>query len=399
MPQDETRVTAEWALWGLDRDSGARGVLAVSGGRFSRGNFAEIVHRYHTGVPAELPQVTIGWTRLPDVPYLTLAIETWCGAGAALTADSVTRVFCVPFGPLARARVSYESLYRAFAPLDPPMDGAATVVLPAGGPGKPAAGPAMGTAATLLSGEGRHVAIEDAGALPMLERLRFLDEVAWLLPYGMRARLSVSTWTRSTAEHRIRLSFTDHAPTASRALVWDRPPVLPAGADVPERYLALLADFADSPGVLQELARAADPLPFTDPRAALQALKAAVAVATGEAPDIETLLTVCRDMLRQERHEPLVTALGKLEGELRSGDVHEKRDLHRKIIDDLGLMADHANLSGSIAVLFYSVLLRLTHGPRLGDAATEELLGSFTDPPAELLEALRQLSAGPRPVR
>ncbi|MFD0536730.1 hypothetical protein ACFQY7_26385 [Actinomadura luteofluorescens] len=154
MPHDETRVTAEWALWGLDRRSGLRGVLAGSGGRFSRGNFAEIVHRYHTGAPAELPQVTIGWTRLRDVPYLTLAIETWRGTGAAPAGDSVTRVFCVPFAPLARARVSYESLYRAFAPLDPPADGAAaTVVLPAGEPGKPPGGPAMGTAATLLSGE------------------------------------------------------------------------------------------------------------------------------------------------------------------------------------------------------------------------------------------------------
>ncbi|MGW2308572.1 hypothetical protein [Actinomadura luteofluorescens] len=400
MPHDETRVTAEWALWGLDRRSGLRGVLAGSGGRFSRGNFAEIVHRYHTGAPAELPQVTIGWTRLRDVPYLTLAIETWRGTGAAPAGDSVTRVFCVPFAPLARARVSYEALYRAFAPLDPPADGAAaTVVLPAGEPGKPPGGPAMGTAATLLSGESRPVVIEDAGALPMPERLRFLDEVAWLLPYGMRARLSVSTWTRSTAEHRIRLSFTDHAPSGSRALTWDRPPDLPAGADVPRRYLALLTDSAGSADVRSELASAAAPLSFADPRAVLQALKTAVAVATGESSDIETLLTVCRDMLRQERHEPLVTALGRLDAELRSGNAHKKRAQHRKVIDDLGLMAGHANLSGPLAVLFYSVLLRLMHGPRLDDDAAEKLLGSFSDPPAELLEALRRLSAGAKPVR
>ncbi|NDU76497.1 hypothetical protein GWI34_28310 [Actinomadura sp. DSM 109109] len=398
MPHDDTRVTAEWALWGLDRRTGVRGVLAGSGGRFTRRNFAEIVHRYHTGAPAELPQVTIGWTRLRDVAHLTLAIESW--RGAAPGADSVTRVYCVPFAPLARARASYESLYQAFAAHDPASaDGTrATAALAAGGPG-PARAPAMGTAAMLLAGEGRPVVVEDAGALPMLDRLRFLDEVAWLLPYGMRARLSVSTWTRSTAEHRIRLSFTDHAPGASRALVWDRPPDLPPWAEVPKRYMALLADFAGAPGVRMELANAVAPLAFTDPRAALQALKTAVAVATGEAPDVETLLTVCRDMLRQERHEPLVAALGRLEAELRSGDAGRKRGQYRTLIGQLGLMADHANLSGSIAVLFYSVLLRLMHGPRLGDAATEELLGSFTDPPAELLEALRQLSVGARPVR
>lgn len=400
MPREETRVTAEWAVWGLDRGTRSRGVLAGSGGRFSRAHLAEIVHRFHAGAPAELPQVTIGWTP-GDVPYLVLAIETPRADGSAGSADSVTRVFCVPFAPLARARASYESLYRAFDPFDPAAaEGtAATVAIPVGGRGPSAGAPAMGTAAMLLAGERLPVVIEGAGSVPMIDRLRFLDEVAWLLPYGMRARLSVSTWTRSTTDHRIRLSFSDHAPAAARALGWDRPADLPAGAGVPGRYLALLADAGGSPAVLGELANAAAPLAFTEPGDALRALKTAVAVATGESSDTETLLTVCRDMLRQGRYEPLVKALAGLTEELRSGNAPGKRADHRQLITDLGLMDVHLNLSGSIAVLFYSVLLRLMHGPRLTDAAAEEVLGSFADPPEALLEALRQLSTGVGPVR
>ena len=60
----------------------------------------------------------------------------------------------------------------------------------------------------LLSGG--PVCIIDANAVDMHDRLRFIDGVMALLPYGLRSRMSASTWTTSTHQrHKFRLFFSN----------------------------------------------------------------------------------------------------------------------------------------------------------------------------------------------
>ena len=52
--------------------------------------------------------------------------------------------------------------------------------------------------------------IIDANAVDMHDRLRLIDGVMGLLPYGLRSRMSASTWTTSTHQrHKFRLFFSN----------------------------------------------------------------------------------------------------------------------------------------------------------------------------------------------
>jgi hypothetical protein len=263
MAQRESSVTAEWAVWGRDPASGVHTVRRCSTGRFSRANFNEIIHRYHAGRLDDLPQVTIGWARLDNRFYLAPAIQEPSERG-----ESAIRLFCVPFGPLAVARASYESLYHAFASIVPSESGSPMSVSVAHGEpggGKEPSKAAMVTAAMLLADQ--PVSVLDEGGLDLRGRLRFLDEVAWLLPYGLRARLSVSTMARSTTEHHIRLAFYDHPRPGALSVVLDGPddrPGLPPGLEPSKEYLKLLEGCDDHAARAQVLAREDRPQSFKE---------------------------------------------------------------------------------------------------------------------------------------
>ncbi len=74
-------------------------------------------------------------------------------------------------------------------------------------------GLAMRVAPLLLTGV--PVCVLGADETSMDERLRFIDTVMGLLPYGFRAKMTAATWTRATnRNHRFRLFFSS-APRAS----------------------------------------------------------------------------------------------------------------------------------------------------------------------------------------
>ncbi|MEN3534816.1 hypothetical protein AAH991_06870 [Microbispora sp. ZYX-F-249] len=215
----------EWALEGKRPGSyDEYGLLNWSDGRLDYEVFEKLRDRYTTGTAVDLPQVTIGTAKVSEngeiSHYVVLAIREWSGHhDFANRRIAYTRWFYVPYEQLVDRPVSYTALYTAFAalPLEPrpPL----TVDVPPYDPEAVSPGPdALSAAALLLNG--RPVCVVGADAVPMIDRLRFVDTVAALLPYGTRTRFTAATWTSSTTEHTIKLSFARYAPEGGQTVVW-----------------------------------------------------------------------------------------------------------------------------------------------------------------------------------
>ena len=219
-------LTAEWARWGMHpSERGGYHLLACSEGRIRQRNFEEILDRFNPGNLDDLPQVTISY--VPPIEgsrYLGMAIHEAEASGAdRLGRDvMVTRYFCVPYREAATAAVSHLAMYETFRGIQPPEDDRSVlaVELAASAAGVPAdVKRALPVAGLLLTGN--PVCIVGAEATEMTERLAFIDTVMSLLPYGMRAEMAASTWTRGTYRgHKFRLFFSE-APRRSAGSGWD----------------------------------------------------------------------------------------------------------------------------------------------------------------------------------
>ncbi|MEV6863786.1 hypothetical protein AB0M44_22605 [Streptosporangium subroseum] len=258
----------EWALEG--KRPGAHDdyeLLSWSDDRLGPEVFEEIRSRYATGLSADLPQVTIAVAATRERErvsrHIVLAAQEWSGHRDATNRKIVyTRWFYVPYQELAAHQVSYESLYHALAGLPVTPSPPLAVHVPEFDPTALAPGRDARCAAALLL-TGRPVCVVGADRVPMIERLRFLDTVAALLPYGMRTRLTAATWSSSTARHKIRLSFARHAPENAYEVRWGHGKEItwrdgPANVclDLLVRPDVRLAD------MLRRLARLTDPLSF-----------------------------------------------------------------------------------------------------------------------------------------
>jgi hypothetical protein len=218
MTGGSVELDAQWALYGKNSGSDGYRVLACSTATLSRANFADAISRFQLGALDRLPQVSASYARLggkPGVDYLALAIDDFAADGRRAACDrdgrkiTYTSYFCLPYLPLAELAIGYVSTYRALRAVTlPEADGPAVrVVLPAAAPRVVVVDPlAMRVAALLLTG--RPVCVLGAEATSTDERLRFIDAVMDLLPYGLRARMAAATWTRAThGGHRFRLFF------------------------------------------------------------------------------------------------------------------------------------------------------------------------------------------------
>lgn len=264
------KIGFEWALEGKHPGSfDDYELLDHSRRRLDTRIFQEIRSRYVTGISPQLPQVTIARAKTGQdeqvVRYVVLAVQNWSehrdGTNRRI---AHTRWFYVPYEQLIEHPVTYEALYGAFAALPTELDPAAppTVDVPALDPlTLSPGGDALSTAALLMTG--RPVCVVGAERVEMLERLRFLDTVAALLPYGMRANLTATTWISSTAEHRIRLSFARHAPEGTHTVAWGDGAEIPIGAGQAEFYLDTLAT-SEIPllDIMGSLSRQTEPLSF-----------------------------------------------------------------------------------------------------------------------------------------
>ncbi|GLY83326.1 hypothetical protein [Actinoallomurus iriomotensis] len=261
------RLTTAWALWGKRAQDSDYGVRSCSGSPLSPYVVQAVMDRFTTGSPEWLPSVTISWFGGGPQAHVGLAIQEWSedrdrfGRPIALT-----RYFCVPYEQLRQTPVSYEALYDAFVDVPLPADGPFTVDVPYLDPaiiGERVTAATMATTALLLSRQ--RVCVVGADEVSLRERLRYIDTVTALLPYGLRAKFSAATWSSSTSGRYVRFAFSSHAPADAEKAVWKFAPPLPSGRGDPAReYVRMLHDHGRPDELVFALSRATEPLGFLD---------------------------------------------------------------------------------------------------------------------------------------
>jgi hypothetical protein len=263
------RVAAQWARLGRAPYDVADRVLECSNASLSSENFHAVLERYSPGNLEDLPQVTVSWfaDRSAGRNYVAMAIHMR-PADAAFDAGGREFVqvnyFCMDFEQLANAGISYLAMHDALSQIVLPLEErrSVRVTLPVTEP-EAAHHPLAAAAAALLLTD-RPVCILGADRTEFGERLKFVDEVASLLPYGMRSRLSASTWANSTYRaHKLRLFFSNADRQAGdHELNWDQHDRRPAGINHVDGYLNWL-DGDDLAGRLSKLAGMKDQAGFS----------------------------------------------------------------------------------------------------------------------------------------
>jgi hypothetical protein len=415
-------VTAEWAKRGkTPQDRGYR-LLGCSDGELSGRNFEDAINRYLPGTLDILPQVSVSYLQRADQvggSYLALAIHEFASDGqfdAAGREIAFIRYFCVPYHQLSADAVSYLAMYDAFRPLRLPKDSGPPerVTLEVRPPRVPVDDVlARQVAALLLDGP---VCVLGADRTEAADRLRFIDTVMSLLPYGMRSRMSASTWTSSSyGTHRFRLFFSN-APRATdgkdHLVIWGQPgrtaisPELGYAYD----YLGWLEDKLQQP--VLRLSEVTDELGF----GATQVLKMLELVGiAGDRPDLDYAADR-QDLLHPSYTPPQAsggfaeTTLRECAGRLKAGNLSglksdiaalknytdttgkDDRRRYQDIIFSHQLLRPNPDL-GRLGAKFYDVLLRMAFGLPLsyeGYCQLESCLGiSPGDAPHRpLLEAV-----------
>ena len=381
-------VTVEWARWGKTSSDRGYRLLRHSGGVLGEEHFNELFTRYSPGTLDRLPQVTASWLKHAGRYYLAVATHAEAEGGLydATGRDVVvTSYFCVPFDQVVPAAVPYQVMYAAFRDIQALPDDGRPIALDLDIPelATPDDDRAVRVAALLLTD--KPVCILGAEQAGLAERLRFVDAVASLLPYGMRTRLSVSTWVSSTFRgHKFRLFFA-HAPRgADDYLVdWHRPDHTPIGHLYADEYLDWLRNEIRRP-VLQ-LAAEIVPVGFSrrdvlemlemlqrpGPRPAWHAL----ARHADEQAFPDRGEPACPDRTRKTRTEELLadcarrldgddpggfdTCVRQLRHCLAQPATEGDRQVFRQIIQDRRLLRDNLPIGDWLKVDFYEVLLRL----------------------------------------
>lgn len=259
-------VRAEWALHGFAPKQQDYRLLGSSHGRLSESNFMDVIARYSPGSLTELPQVSISWiSDRPSGDFVGLSIHDEQGIRDYLGRQAVkVRFFCVPFPELAAGSVSYLAMYEQFRSIELPISGHELIETdpastePTGDVGDLA----IRTAALLLTG--KPVCVLGADHVDFVGRLQFLDTVASLLPYGMRARLSAATWTSpSVRSHKFRLYFSGASRSAvDREIFWARASQYSIGHRLADFYLRWLR--ANPEERVRRLARETAPIGFAE---------------------------------------------------------------------------------------------------------------------------------------
>jgi hypothetical protein len=257
------KVIAHWAWISKDPAVGiGYGVLKASAGEV---DFGALIGRYVPGSPSSSTPETA-----PDAPpWLTLGPaddshrdvlmsvsvrDPWKERDHTGRPVWPQRLFAMRFADLATANASFQTIWEAVRGTEIPERDRAPLSLPIQ-PQSPTAllplfekygfATIAALAAALLDAP---VAIADAGHLTREERLEVLDAVAALLPYGIRADLSVSSSVNNTVEHGIRLVFAKFANEGQQLLsLLDN--THPHGSELSQQYLASLLEREQSCGL------------------------------------------------------------------------------------------------------------------------------------------------------
>ena len=287
-------MDVQWALHGKSADSEDYRVLACSTGALSRANFTDAISRFRLGAVDTPPQVSVSWARLGDQPdggYLALAIDEFAADGQRTAYDqqgnqiTYTSYFCLPYRPLAERAIGYQSLYEALRDVTLPETGGPPLRVTLAAPTARTLAVdslAMRVAALLLTG--RPVCVSGAEVTSTDDRLRFIDTVMDLLPYGLRARMAATTGTRAThGDHRFRLFFSSAPrPTSppGHVVTWGEPDRVAIPGGLPAEYIGWLEN---SLVPLTRLATATDEMRFSS-KTGLQVLELALSSSPSRSP-------------------------------------------------------------------------------------------------------------------
>lgn len=233
---DNTRgpvqLNVEWAMRGKEPGSlNDYSVLACSGGKFQAADYDAIMSFFSTGVPApslrpEFPPiwVTLNWQGILEERYLGLSVNRLSGSVDAFGRPIVsTSYFCFSYKALAEGGLSYIDLYLSVEPLQLPATDGKPIELMVRRLADQKILSAIEsfdadivarTASLLLNGP---VNIVGAEKVDLHNRIQFIEAVASLLPYGIRASLAATTWAEARSRHGMRLAFTDQASWSSSA--------------------------------------------------------------------------------------------------------------------------------------------------------------------------------------
>lgn len=267
---DLITVQAGWAIW--SKHPGTRddySVLYSSAGPLSAAEFSSVLAHFapgnppsETGTPSSLPWVTLNRVGVVEKTYLGVSVQVPTEhVDATGRPVSRTSYLCVPYDGLTCDPVSYRALSEALsvAQLPHPGGGLMPLTLPRLDPAELTRsilelGPdtVATIAALLLSGP---VTITGPDFPGVATRVRMLDAVAALLPYGYRASYTAATWSDTGAGLRFRIVFANRARDEASRVVWGTPARGPAEGPA-RRYLEYLRRITGQSAVdTTELAR------------------------------------------------------------------------------------------------------------------------------------------------
>jgi hypothetical protein len=391
--------SAQWALEGKQPDGEDYRVLACSTSDLTRANFADALSRFQLGELSTLPQVSVSYARhgvQPSLNYVALAIH-WYATEGQRHADGVsqrdnqgrrtayTSYFCLPYRRLAEAAIGYLAMYDALRAVTLTVADGPPIEVPLTMPTSrtPAADDRAVRVAPLLL-TGLPVCVLGAEDTSMLERLKFIDAVMELLPYGFRSRMTAATWTRATNRtHRFRLFFSSAPRTDEPEYVvtWGDDPAL---VQVPDGEAGEYFDWLqDNLGPLARLTELTSEMGFTQ-KNTLQALEAVLgtrhrlhhrpqpaAAAPNGRPAVPTqptsaqadvvreALAACAEHARLENPTRLRADINVLR-KLADGEVSENsRLLYQNLIGRYGLLRKDFPAKGKVRERLYDALLRL----------------------------------------
>lgn len=432
-------VRAQWALHGKVLDDEGYQVIACSNGDLSKANFTDALGRFALGALDTLPQVSVSYLQpaasVSGGGYLALAIHWSAGNGKRHAAGvghvdnqgrptTFTSYFCAPYATLAGHRITYLDMYKAFGEVTlptkdgPPKD---LLIVPAAQrtPGIDAL--AMRVAPLLLTGA--PVCVLGADETSVDERLRFIDTVMGLLPYGYRARMTAATWTRATNRtHRFRLFFSSEPRAGDKpdeVVHWGEPERVKIPSKDARAYYSWLNDKIKPLAGLTQLNRelgfgdAADsrtldmvlrfsrfppgqavpePPPAHDPPR--------VRAAAPAADPVPRLLEECAEHARSLSLNLVHQDIADLQGQLKSSRIDDKhRERYRVLIGQLGLLNLNSGLQRNNESKLYETLLALAFGQPVTYAVLGQIEDCLGNPPRRvvhrpLLEAIARVGLG-----
>src|SRR6185437_6933912 len=281
-------IPAQWAV--ISKRPGAAsdyGVLAASQGTL---DFSNVAWEYVAGVPsadyaADLPWVTLGTHLVDGGTLLSISVQySWTGEELDHTGRPIwpRAFFACSYSEVAKRHASYQTVCQALPDWLPGED-PRPIPLPVqpqlldGKDGLYAMVEEFGfeqlavIAAALFDGP---VAVAGTAGMKLDQRLRLLDAIVALLPYGARAELSASSAVSRKITPRMRLVLTDAPADGQQVIVLGEtpPPHSPAAREY-HRTLLQKKENSGQDAVVSHLWNLEEPCSLSQPGQAVQLLR------------------------------------------------------------------------------------------------------------------------------